>query len=124
MGELGVRIAAVVITGVDVDRDVGQLRDGVEHGVAGLLSDLVGRGERLVAVGGDPGFAVDGVTDPARPDRVDRLDARERLGRRLQRDRAGAGSIASISRCQICTTAFFSTKRIATVIARPTSGSA
>src|SRR5581483_3659852 len=42
VSQVGVGIAAVAGAGIDVDSDTGELRDGVEHRVAGALGNPVG----------------------------------------------------------------------------------
>ena len=114
-----------MIARIDVDRNVSQLRDGVEHRVAGLLSDLVGRGERLVAVGGDPAprhgsCDRSSAPGPRRPPRTPGHSA----GRRPRRDRSAPARSRPSAAARSARRRPSARSRIATVIIRPTSGSA
>ena len=66
MRQVGVVVATVVRTRVDVDRDGAQPRHGVQHVVPRPLGDLVRLTQGQVGVGDDQRFSMDRVSDPAR----------------------------------------------------------
>ena len=66
MRQVGVVVATVVRTRVDVDRDGAQPGHGVQHVVPRPLGHFMCLAKGQVGVGHDQRFGMDRVSDPAR----------------------------------------------------------